>query len=403
MSTPKQPILLSDYHYDLPEERIAKYPLANRDQSKLLTWINGNIQHDSFSQITDLLPINSSLFFNNTRVIPARLFFIKESKAVIEIFLLSPGDPSTLLSQALQAKGQSTWKCNVGNARKWGKNTVLHRDIGGLKLDARWENHESGLVTLSWTSAEIPLATVIEKAGVIPLPPYLKRDAELEDKDRYQTVYSQHDGAVAAPTAGLHFTTAILENLGSKGINCEYLTLHVGAGTFLPIKSENAADHQMHEEQIIVYKSNITSLLEENRQIVAVGTTALRTLESLYWFGVLLEQNPDAPFVIPQDLPYRNHATIPSVNKSLHLILDRMSRNGVDSISGATSLFIIPGYKFKIVQGLITNFHQPGSTLLVLISAFVGPTWKEIYQEAFSHNYRFLSYGDSMLLLPVMD
>ena len=280
---------------------------------------------------------------------------------------------------------------------------MLHRDIGGVKLDARWENHESGLVTLSWTSAEIPLATVIEKAGVIPLPPYLKRDAELEDKERYQTVYSQHDGAVAAPTAGLHFTTAILENLGSKGINCEYLTLHVSAGTFLPIKSENAADHQMHEEQIIVYKSNITSLLEENRQVVAVGTTALRTLESLYWFGALLEQNPDAPFVIPQDLPYRNHATIPSVNKSLHLILDRMSRNGVDSISGATSLFIIPGYKFKIVQGLITNFHQPGSTLLVLISAFVGPTWKEIYQEAFSHNYRFLSYGDSMLLLPVMD
>jgi S-adenosylmethionine:tRNA ribosyltransferase-isomerase len=401
MSIQKQPIHLSDYQYTLPEESIAKYPLSNRDESKLITWTNGKIQHASFLQLTDFLSLNTTIFFNNTRVIPARLFFTKESGAVIEVFLLAPSDPSSLLSSALTAKGQSTWKCTVGNARKWDTNLILQRTVGEVELMARWENREDGLVTLYWTPAEVPLATIIQAAGVIPLPPYLKRDPESSDKERYQTIYSEHDGAVAAPTAGLHFTPVVLEKLVSKGIKCEYLTLHVSAGTFLPIKAENAADHRMHEEQIIIYKSNIISLLDRSQLVIAVGTTALRTLESMYWFGVLLNENFDAPFAIPQDLPYRDHGKIPSVEESLNLVVDRMRRDKTETISGITSLYIMPGYQFKLVQGLITNFHQPGSTLLLLISAFVGPTWKDIYQEALDHNYRFLSYGDSMLLLPI--
>lgn len=394
-------IALSDYQYDLTEDRIARYPLADREQSKLLVWNSGNIQHSVFEQIADYLPVNSLLFFNNTKVIPARLLFEKETGASVEVFLLGPADPGTEMVHALQVKGAASWQCTIGNAKRWPDDLVLVREIGTLRLEARWGDRAMGLISFSWTPSETPFAEVIDLVGAVPLPPYLNRHAETIDRERYQTVYSKHEGAVAAPTAGLHFTPSILSRLGSQGMQTDYLTLHVSAGTFLPIKSENAEEHRMHEEEIVVHKGNIINLLQPDKQVIAVGTTALRTLESLYWYGVMLTVNPNASFNISQDLPYQGLIHQVTSRKALEKVLQKMDDLGVDSMTGHTSIYIVPGYKFRITQGLITNFHQPGSTLLLLISAFIGPAWRAVYESAKGSGYRFLSYGDSSLLLPV--
>lgn len=397
-STPT--VHLSDYQYDLPEDRIAKYPLADRDQSKLLVWKGGEISHSKFFQLPDLLPVNSTLFFNDTKVIPARLLFEKATGGTIEVFLLNPADPGTLLQDSLQSSSPTTWKCAVGNAKRWPSELILRKSLTGTELLARWVDRTEGIVEFSWTPAELPFARIVEQAGAVPLPPYLNRPAEASDKDRYQTIYSKAQGAVAAPTAGLHFTPAVLDELTKRGIRSEFLTLHVSAGTFLPVKVSNAAEHKMHEEELIITKANIISLLEPNRRTIAVGTTAMRTLESTYWYGALLARNAEATFVIDQELPYLEPCSLTKA-EALAKVLERMEALGVDQLAGHTSLYILPGYRFRVVEGLITNFHQPGSTLLMLISAFVGPKWKEVYEEALSHGYRFLSYGDSSLLMPV--
>lgn len=391
---------LADYHYDLPEDRIAKYPLADRDQSKLLVWRGGAISHHKFTQLPDLLPVNSTLFFNDTKVIPARLLFEKETGGTIEVFLLNPADPGKLLHESLQSSSPTTWKCAVGNAKRWPSELILRKLLAGTELRASWVDRTQGFVEFSWSPAELPFARIVEGAGAVPLPPYLNRPAEASDKDRYQTVYSRAHGAVAAPTAGLHFTPAVMEELTRRGIKTEFLTLHVSAGTFLPVKVSNAAEHKMHEEELIITKANIISLLEPNRRTIAVGTTAMRTLESAYWYGALLDRNAGAEFVIDQELPYREPCSLTKA-EALTKVLQRMEALGVEQLAGHTSLYVLPGYRFRVVEGLVTNFHQPSSTLLMLISAFIGPKWKEIYEQALSHGYRFLSYGDSSLLIPV--
>lgn len=393
------PISLSDFTYSLPENRIAKHPLPERHQSKLLVCENGRIAHHSFHQLPDILPINARLFFNNTKVLPARLLFQKPTGAVVEVFLLHPAGPAGLLSDALQATENTIWKCMVGNLKRWTTGTMTMQ-INDVHLTAEWIDRDNELVKFSWSPKGRHFAEVVRAAGVIPLPPYIKRDAEPDDRLRYQTVYSLVDGAVAAPTAGLHFTSEIMNHLKARGILVDYLTLHVGAGTFLPIKEKNAAEHQMHEEQLIVHKANIINLLQRDKTTVAVGTTSLRTLESIYWYGVMLGQNKNAAFAIPQYLPYQNHGPLPSSGESLTRVLEVMEQQNLEILTGSTSLYIVPGYRFRIVQGLVTNFHQPGSTLLLLVAAFLGPTWRELYSEALSANYRFLSYGDSSLLWP---
>jgi len=394
-------ISLTDYQYDLPESRIARYPLANRDQSKLLVWRDGQIVHSQFYQLADFLPLNSILFFNNTKVIPARLLFEKPTGGGIEIFLLSPTDSAVLLADALNAKRTATWTCTIGNARRWPDHLVLTKPAGEGQLNAQWESRKENTVRFTWTPEETPFATIVEKAGAVPLPPYLKREAESADRARYQTIYSRYSGAVAAPTAGLHFTPGLLKELSEKGVAVDFLTLHVSAGTFLPIKEENATRHKMHEEEVIIYKQNIINLLEPGRQVIAVGTTAMRTLESLYWFGNKLLANPVAPFRISQDEPYTSDGANASPTQALEAILQRMNQEDVHQLVGHTSIFIRPGYRFRVTDGLITNYHQPGSTLLLLVSAFVGDQWRLIYREAMDSDYRFLSYGDSSLLLPL--
>jgi len=391
-----QSILMKDFWYDLPPERIAQYPLAERDQSRLLVFKNGVIEHKLFTQVTEFLPAQSTLFFNDTRVIPARLFFQKETGAIIEIFLLNPISPSSLVQQAMETTSVSQWQCTIGNLKRWPEMTALTNQSAGLTIQASLVNREQGIVEFSWQPDSKTFAEVISQIGVTPLPPYLNRKAERGDQDTYQTVYSHHEGAVAAPTAGLHFTSRILDELKSKGHSIEFLTLHVSAGTFQPVKVENAADHTMHKEQIIITKKNIEALLSA-KSIMAVGTTSLRTLESLYWYGVKLMQRTDLSFQIFQEDPYRlpTHYT---KQQALERVLQVLETNDIDHLTGETSIFIMPGYSLKLVDGMITNFHQPGSTLILLVAAFVGPDWRKIYQQALENNYRFLSYGDSSIL-----
>ncbi len=391
-----QSILMKDFWYDLPPERIAQYPLTERDQSRLLVFKNGVIEHKLFTQVTEFLPAQSTLFFNDTRVIPARLFFQKETGAIIEIFLLNPISPSSLVQQAMETTAGSQWQCTIGNLKRWPEKTTLTNQSAGLTIQASLINREQGIVEFLWQPDSKTFAEVISQIGVTPLPPYLNRKAERGDQDTYQTVYSHHEGAVAAPTAGLHFTSRMLDELKSKGHSIEFLTLHVSAGTFQPVKVENAADHTMHKEQIIITKNNIEALLSA-KSIMAVGTTSLRTLESLYWYGVKLMQRKDLSFQIFQEDPYRlpTHYT---KQQALERVLQVMEANDADHLTGETSIFIMPGYSLKLVDGLITNFHQPGSTLILLVAAFVGPDWRKIYQQALEKNYRFLSYGDSSLL-----
>lgn len=392
---------LDKYTYDLPENRIAKYPLAERDSSKLLKYENGKISHHQFKDIASLIPQGSLLFFNNTKVIAARLFFYKESGAKIEIFLTEPIAPSNDFQLILKAKNTCNWKCMIGNAKKW-KNDDLSMtiEVDGrhIIVKARLLDRGQGLVKFSWEGTS-EFLDIIEAGGKVPLPPYLNREAEKEDKDRYQTVFSALEGAVAAPTAGLHFTDSILDTFKGQGIKSDYLTLHVSAGTFRPIKESDFTKHPMHNEKVFVNKKNIENLLAAEGHIIPVGTTAMRTLESTYWYGVKLLTNEDAGFHIDKMIAYEsspnNH---PTRQESLEAILKKMNNEGLTQISGETEIFIYPGYDFKICSGLCTNFHQPGSTLILLVAAFIGEDWKKVYRTALDNEYRFLSYGDTSLL-----
>lgn len=392
-------ISLNEYTYKLPEDRIAAYPLDRRDQSRLLVYEgnSGQIRHEKFTSLTDHLPANSLLVFNDTKVIPARLHFQKGTGAEIEIFLLNPLLPSPLVPLAMQAEKSCTWKCTIGNLKRWKEETPLTRNFHGGSVEATLHNREEGIVEFTWGTSHT-FAEVVNQLGETPLPPYLKREAIASDRERYQTIYSHYEGAVAAPTAGLHFTENVFAALKEKNIRTDFVTLHVSAGTFQPIKAENVREHVMHREQLVVSRRNIEILLESNF-VVPVGTTSLRTIESLYWYGVSLIRDPHAPFSISQHDAYLKEGTLPSRRESLSAIIHYMDATKRNRIEGETSLYILPGYTFRICNALITNFHQPGSTLLLLVAALLGDDWKRVYAEALANEYRFLSYGDSSLLL----
>ena len=388
----------NDYTYILPQHKIANYPLPQRDTSRLLVYKEKQILHSTFHSLSEHLPDNAFLFFNNTKVIPARLHFKKESGAIIEVFLLNPVEPSVLLAETMRATKRCTWECAIGNLKKWPAGIALEKKVGDVTLVASLVDRKRGLVGFSWNS-EQSFGEIINGAGETPLPPYIKRSAEASDAERYQTIYSNFEGAVAAPTAGLHFTPAIFEKLGRRNIGHDFLTLHVSAGTFQPIKAENPDDHVMHAEQVIITRQNIENLLVAGRRVIAVGTTSMRTLESLYWFGARLLQNPGSEFRINQREAYLL-ANPPAKDDAMRAVAAYMDRNDPETLVGDTSIFIRPGYQFKVCDALITNFHQPASTLLLLVAAFVGDDWRKIYDEALKNDYRFLSYGDSSLLIP---
>ena len=402
-----QNIRISDYNYELPDERIAKYPLARRDQSKLLIYDKGRVGESIFCRLPDYLPKGALMVFNNTKVIQARLHFYKETGALIEIFLLEPAVPADY-EQMFQTRGRCSWYCLIGNLKKW-KEGELTRELniedGRLKIKAtrRGEHGTSHLVEFEWSSS-VSFAEVLDAIGELPIPPYLNRNSEESDKTTYQTVYSKIKGSVAAPTAGLHFTPEVLSAIDAKGIDREELTLHVGAGTFKPVKSEEIGGHEMHTEYFAVRRQTLEKLLRHDCQAIAVGTTSVRTLESLYYIGLRLQANPNLTaeqLHIDQWEPY-NEGLKSEVNvqQSIRNILDWLDRNHQEVFHGSTQIIIAPGYEYKIVRMLVTNFHQPQSTLLLLVSAFVHGDWHTIYDYALSHDFRFLSYGDSSLLIP---
>lgn len=403
MNSPKN-IEIAEFDYPLPDERIAKFPLAQRDLSKLLCCRKGDISESRFSQLPELLPSDAMLVFNNTKVIHARIFFRKPTGSVIEVFCLEPhGMP---VAQAFEQRRQCTWLCFIGNNKKW-KDAPLSRELivngTAITLTAT-RRHPVGnawIVDFDWTG-DVCLAEILEAAGVIPLPPYLNREAVQSDNERYQTVYAKHQGSVAAPTAGLHFTEQVFRQLHDKGIDTEFITLHVGAGTFKPVSSLTIGDHEMHHEKIEISRQNILRILSHlGRPLIPVGTTTVRTLESVYWFGVKLSQNPelDGMCVLQWD-PYELEPLNISAAESYRKVLDWMDRRHCDRLEGDTQLMIAPGYRYHVITGLITNFHQPKSTLLLLVSALIGEAWKDCYRYALDHEFRFLSYGDSCLFIP---
>ncbi|MEO9482088.1 MAG: S-adenosylmethionine:tRNA ribosyltransferase-isomerase [Ekhidna sp.] len=381
---------LDDFLYELPDEQIAKHPSKNRADSKLLHYNRGDISHHEFKDIESLIPDQSLLVFNDTKVIPARIIMHKESGARIEIFLLEPLQPSTVHEEVMNAENSCTWRCMIGNAKKWRPNTSLH--LSSLSLEAVRSSNDT--VTFKWATG-CSFSDLLTEIGKIPLPPYIDREIEEADQERYQTVYSKMKGAVAAPTAGLHFTNEIIDQITSRGIHTDYLTLHVSAGTFQPIKSENIADHPMHNEQIWLTVQNIENLLNA-KKVIAVGTTSMRTIESLYWYGVRLLNNK-SHFYIDKNDPY----IFKPVDKqdALEAVHGHMKKLEKDKIGGQTEIFIYPGYEFQLCDGLVTNYHLPGSTLILLIASFIGEDWRKVYDEALANNYRFLSYGDSSLLI----
>ena len=397
-------IRIEEYNYPLPDERIAKHPLTERDKCKLLVRdSNGNISEHIFAEIPNLLPDNSMLIYNNTRVINARLRFRKgDGGALIEIFCLEPVEPRDY-AVSFASTAQCSWLCFVGNSKRW-KQGSLSLDVNIndtiISLNATRINKDgnASVVMFSWDDSEVTFAQIIEAAGEIPIPPYLNRSTEASDSSDYQTVYSHIDGSVAAPTAGLHFTDDVLNAISQRGIPRRELTLHVGAGTFQPVKSENIGEHEMHSEFIAVPRTLIEELASTERDVVAVGTTSVRTLESIYHIGCLLYQGLPAN-ELPQWYPYSdNHPHLP-VKESLNAILRHLDETGEDRLIASTRVIIAPGYKYQIVKGIITNFHQPQSTLLLLVSAFVNGDWKAMYDFALEKNFRFLSYGDASLLL----
>ncbi len=402
MSSHKE-IKISDYTYNLPEERIAKYPLGQRDKSKLLTWQNGKIGEDIFENCISYLPRNVQLVFNNTRVIHARLFFYKETGAKIEIFCLEPIEPCDH-QLAFQETEEVVWKCMVGNSKKWKEGFLSNSfEVDGqtINLTAAKISQEDNTFYIRFTwNGGLHFSEIIEHIGQLPIPPYLNRDTEESDEETYQTVYAKIDGSVAAPTAGLHFTDTVLQKLKVKNIATREITLHVGAGTFQPVKSETIEGHTMHHEQVIIPIEILRSFLENPENIIAVGTTSVRSVESLYWIGLQLEEKRFDPFhpEVKQWEPYENKAGI-SLEKALQNIIYFLVENGEKAIRFSTQIIILPGYEFKLINGMFTNFHQPQSTLLLLISAFLGNDWKKVYDYALANNFRFLSYGDSNLYL----
>ena len=405
MVTKTQQISIEDYNYSLPDERIAKFPLPKRDESKLLLYRDGKVSESVFKHITDYLPEGSLMVFNNTRVIQARLLFQRATGAQIEVFCLDPAAPHDyeLIFQQTEA---CNWICLIGNAKKW-KEPVLSRKItvagqtvrlSAEKVQSYGETHQ---IRFSWDGG-FSFAEVLDAAGELPIPPYLHRKTEESDLKTYQTVYSKIKGSVAAPTAGLHFTPEVLADLDAKGFGREELTLHVGAGTFKPVKSETIEGHEMHTEYISVHRSTIERVMQNFGKIIAVGTTSVRTLESLYYIGVTLAAHPDATseeLIVRQWMPYEDANNRLTPAEALQNILDYLDKHQLNTLITATQIIIAPGYEFKIVKGIVTNFHQPKSTLLLLISAFVKGDWKNIYDYALGHDFRFLSYGDSSLLI----
>lgn len=395
-------ISLREYEYTLPEERIAKFPLEKRDASKLLHFQDGQIKHFHFYNLPDLLAAGTLLVYNDTKVIPARLIFQRETGARIEIFLLQPIAPTTVIPEIMLAMYPVTWETMIGNAKKWKDGEILRGQVQvkgrEVILSAKLVNRETKAVEFSWDTPEIAFVDLVEASGEVPLPPYLNRKPNEADKSRYQTVYSKKEGAVAAPTAGLHFTEEVFQKLRAKGIREAQVTLHVSAGTFQPIKAESVLEHPMHSEQIQVSREIIEKLLAQNGKTVAVGTTSVRTLESLFWYGVKLLEGKGEDFLIEKLFAYRTRGTVPTKVESLQAIMEYMEKNGLESIMGSTEIFIFPGYRYRMIEGLITNFHQPGSTLILLIATILGEDWKKVYREAMESEYRFLSYGDSSLL-----
>jgi S-adenosylmethionine:tRNA ribosyltransferase-isomerase len=393
---------LSEYEYTLPDQRIAKFPLEKRDASQVLHYKEGKINHFHFYDIPDLLPADTLLVYNDTKVIPARLIFERETGAKIEVFLLAPTAPTTVIPEIMLSKKPVSWETMIGNAKKWKDDELLRGkvNVAGREviLQARLLDRQLKQVEFSWNDEQISFVDLVEASGEIPLPPYLNRKPEAEDRDRYQTVYSKKEGAVAAPTAGLHFTDTVFDKLRNKGITEAQVTLHVSAGTFQPIKVDNVLEHPMHSEQLHITRETVGRLLKHPGKTVAVGTTSLRTLESLYWLGVKLLEGGSEDFFIPKLFAYQKREYTPSKTESLQAVLDWMDRTQRDSIMGQTEIFIFPGYTFRMIEGLITNFHQPGSTLVLLIATILGEDWKKVYQEALDRDYRFLSYGDSSLL-----
>jgi S-adenosylmethionine:tRNA ribosyltransferase-isomerase len=396
-------VKISDYTYELDNERIAKYPVEPRDCSKLLFYNDENISHQYFTDLVDLLPTDTHLVLNNTKVISARMFFKRETGAIIEVFLLNPVSPSNVISLAMEAKNESVWECVIGNKKKWKTDEILQAEVEinaqTVSIQASFANRENDEVKISWNS-EDNFSELVEAFGKIPLPPYLNRVSEETDIENYQTVYSKNKGAVAAPTAGLHFTDAVFKKIAQKGIKKSFLTLHVGAGTFMPVKTKNALEHPMHNEQLVFSKEFVKTLIENHAFVVPVGTTSMRSLESLYWFGVKLIDNEKSNFFIEKLFPYTERKEISTLD-ALKAVLSYFEKNNLKETIGQTEIMIFPSYKFKLCKGLITNFHQPSSTLLMLVAAFVGENnWKKIYSEALNNDYRFLSFGDSSLLIP---
>ena len=395
-------ILIEDFTYDLPDERIAKYPLSNRDSSKLLAYRNGKPESFNFTDITSLLPGGSVMVFNDTKVVPARLHFQRSTGAHIEIFCLEPVSPEEYVTM-FAVTDRCRWKCIVGNVKRWKGDTLqlytpeMTPEVAemNLRADLVERQGETSVVEFSWDNGA-PFSKVLEVCGSIPIPPYLNRDTEDIDLERYQTLYARFRGSVAAPTAGLHFTENVLQAIREKGISTETVCLHVGAGTFLPVKTSLVSEHRMHREPFVIALDFVEKLMNRTGKVVAVGTTSVRTLESLYYLGVKCIEKGH-PEDVEQWEPYSKEYPY-SLNEALKALADYMVREGMKDIQMGTSIIIVPGYKFKVVDVLVTNFHQPQSTLLLLISAFVGGDWKTIYDYALSNDFRFLSYGDSSIL-----
>ena len=399
-------IKISEFNYPLPDERIAKFPLANRDESKLLVYRQGEVSEDRFTSLPDYLEPGEMMVFNNTKVIQARLHFRKETGALIEVFCLEPIAPNDYVLSFQQTK-KCSWLCMVGNLKKWKEGTLKREvEVKGKTITLSATRGEcrgtSHWIDFEWDDDSLTFADVLEAVGELPIPPYLNRETQESDKQTYQTVYSKIKGSVAAPTAGLHFTERVLKTLDERGIDREELTLHVGAGTFKPVKSEEIEGHEMHTEYISVNRHTIEKLIAHGGKTIAVGTTSVRTLESLYYIGTLISMNPEAnqeELHVKQWMPYEPHPALTPV-EALQNILDYLNRNNMEALHTSTQIIIAPGYEYKIVKKIVTNFHQPQSTLLLLVSAFVKGDWKKIYEYALSHDFRFLSYGDSSLLIP---
>jgi S-adenosylmethionine:tRNA ribosyltransferase-isomerase len=408
-----QEIQISDYNYELPDERIAKFPKEQRDHSKLLIYRQGEVGEDVFYNLPKYLPKGALMVMNNTRVIQARLHFRKTNEkgentgALIEIFLLEPAQPADY-EQMFQTTDRCSWLCLVGNLKKWKEGALIRQlEIRNEKLDIkatrRGEHGTSQWIDFEWDDASISFAEILDAMGELPIPPYLNRETQESDLTTYQTVYSKIKGSVAAPTAGLHFTDAVLSELNACGIECEELTLHVGAGTFRPVKSATIGEHEMHTEYIAVRRHTIERLIAHEGRAIAVGTTSVRTLESLYYMGLKVLTNPEIKeedLHVSQWEPYNVQPSTFNIKRVLQALLDWMIRHELTVLHSSTQIIIAPGYDYHIVKMLITNFHQPQSTLLLLVSAFVKGDWHKIYDYALSHDFRFLSYGDSSLLIP---